>query len=92
MRFMADLLRPRTAASLLILALALSGCGRRGALDYPPEVAARPKAVVVQKTTLTPVGGKTPVAEDVKAVEYIPGTPGYRPPEQYPFILDPLLD
>ncbi|WP_400769995.1 lipoprotein [Methylosinus sporium] len=89
---MADLLRPRSAATLLILALALSGCGRRGPLDYPPEVAARPKAVVVQKTTLTPAGGKTPVAEDVKAVEYIPGTPGFRPPEQYPFILDPLLD
>ncbi|CAN2534592.1 MAG TPA: lipoprotein [Methylosinus sp.] len=89
---MADLLRPRSAATLLILALALAGCGRRGALDYPPEVAARPKAVVVQKTTLTPVGGKTPVAEDVKAVEFIPGTPGYRPPDQYPFILDPLID
>jgi predicted small lipoprotein YifL len=80
------------AAAILILALALTGCGRRGALDLPPEVAARPKEVVVQKTTVTPEGSKTPVAEDVKAVEYIPGTIGARPPERYPFILDPLLD
>jgi hypothetical protein len=92
MRLMADLLRPRSAATLLILALALSGCGRRGPLDYPPEVAARPKAVVAQKTTLTPVGGATPVAEDVKGGGIYPRHAGFRPPEQYPFILDPLLD
>ncbi len=89
---MANLLRPHRAASLLVLALVLSGCGRRGPLDLPPEVAARPKAVVVQKTTLTPVDGNAPIAADVKAVEYVPGAPGYRPPDQYPFILDPLLD
>jgi predicted small lipoprotein YifL len=84
--------QPRMAALILALSLAgLSGCGRRGALDYPPEVAARPKAVVVQKTTVRPAGSKTPVAEEVKAEEYIPGTIGHRPPDQYPFPLDPLL-
>ena len=47
--------RPRRAALILLLALAgLSGCGRRGALDLPPEVAARPKEAVVQTTTVTP--------------------------------------
>jgi predicted small lipoprotein YifL len=90
---MPNLSRPQWAALILILALfGLSGCGRRGALDLPPEVAARPKEVVVQKTTVTPEGSKTPVAEDVKAVEYTPGTAGFRPPERYPFILDPLLE
>lgn len=90
---MPQVYRPRRAALILLLALAgLSGCGRRGALDLPPEVAARPKEAVVQTTTVTPAGSKTPVAEDVKAVEYIPGTAGFRPPERYPFILDPLLE
>jgi predicted small lipoprotein YifL len=87
------LARPRRAALILALALAgLSGCGRRGPLDLPPEVAALPKETVVQTTTVTPEGSKKPVAQDVKAVEYIPGTMGFRPPERYPFILDPLLD
>lgn len=88
------LFRPRAAALILSLALALgglSGCGRRGPLELPPEVAARPKEVVVQKTTIRPVGSKTPVEEEVKAEEYIPGTMGRRPPELYPFPLDPLL-
>jgi predicted small lipoprotein YifL len=90
---MPHLYRPRWAALMLILALAgLSGCGRRGPLDLPPEVAARPKEAIVQTTTVQPAGSKTPVAADVKAVEYIPGTIGFRPPERYPFILDPLLD
>lgn len=89
------LFQPRAAVLLLCTTLALpvlSGCGRRGAVELPPEVAARPKAVVVQRTTVVPPpGSKAPVEEEVKAQEYIPGTPGYRPPDQYPFILDPLL-
>ncbi|MBY6241735.1 lipoprotein [Methylosinus sp. Sm6] len=85
--------RPHRAALILVLALAgLSGCGRRGPLDLPPEVTAQPREAVVQKTTVTPEGSKKPVAEEVRAVEYIPGTTGFRPPERYPFILDPLLD
>jgi predicted small lipoprotein YifL len=89
---MLHLSRPQQAALILLALAGLSGCGRRGALDLPPEVAARPKEAVVQKTTVTPEGSKKPVAEDVKAVEYIPGTIGFRPPERYPFILDPLLE
>jgi predicted small lipoprotein YifL len=89
---MLHLSRPQRAALILLALAGLSGCGRRGALDLPPEVAARPKEAVVQKTTVTPEGSKKPVAEDVKAVEYIPGTIGFRPPERYPFILDPLLE
>lgn len=86
---------PRSAVLLLSMTLALaalSGCGRRGPLELPPEVAARPREVVVQKTTIVPPpGSKRPVEEDVKAQEFIPGTTGHRPPDQYPFILDPLL-
>lgn len=87
--------RPRAAVLLLSMTLAaaaLSGCGRRGALELPPEVAARPKEVVVQRTPVVPPpGSNRPVEEDVKAQEFVPGTIGRRPPEQYPFILDPLL-
>ncbi|HEY8262702.1 MAG TPA: lipoprotein [Methylosinus sp.] len=89
---MLHLSRPQRAALIFLALAGLAGCGRRGALDLPPEVAARPKEAVVQKTTVTPEGSKKPVAEDVKAVEYIPGTIGFRPPERYPFILDPLLE
>lgn len=86
---------PRRAVLLLSMTLALaalSGCGRRGPLELPPEVTARPKQVVVEKTTIVPPpGSKEPVKEDVKAQEYIPGTVDHRPPDQYPFPLDPLL-
>lgn len=86
---------PRGAVLLLSLTLALaalSGCGRRGPLELPPDVAARPRQVVVEKTTVVPPpGSKQPVQEDVKAQEYIPGTVDHRPPDQYPFLLDPLL-
>lgn len=89
------LFEPRAAVLLLSMTLvlgALSGCGRRGALELPPEVAARPKEVAVRKTTvLPPPGSNQPVEEKLSAEEYIPGTFGHRPPEQYPFPLDPLL-
>lgn len=82
------------AAALAVLAL--SGCGRRGPLELPPEYQAQGAALKAQQD-----------AELAKAAprKAVPGAPvpappappiplgvtGNRPPSQFPFPLDPLL-
>lgn len=76
---------------------ALTGCGRRGPLELPPETQARGQMLKAQdEATQTKAarGAKAPAPgeEDPKRPPPpIPGTVGNRPPDQYPFPLDPLL-
>jgi predicted small lipoprotein YifL len=79
------------ALAALGAALALSGCGRKGALDPPPSASTAPP----------------PPAQPALGETYEPNTPGYRrpprepavaptatgpiPPDQRSFILDPLI-
>ena len=69
--------RPRGAALTAAVALFLTGCGRIGPLEPPPDANAPPKpAQTAEEATLNP---------QVK-----PKIPPVTPPKQ-PFILDPLL-
>jgi predicted small lipoprotein YifL len=82
----------RTRLLLLFAALAASGlasCGRRGPLELPPEVQARGEALKAEqaKNAPKPAPGQAQPAPPPP----IPGTVGNRPPDQYPFPLDPLL-
>ncbi|QGM47605.1 LPS translocon maturation chaperone LptM [Methylocystis heyeri] len=84
------------SAAATLLAVALGGCGRKGPLELPPDVqaareasraeqeAAAPKAPAGQKPKLSEEGAK-PTAGPME------GDVGHRPPEAYPFFLDPLL-
>lgn len=86
---------PRALVLAALLAAGLSGCGRRGPLELPPDVQARGQYLesVEAAKPKTPVKGKTgaeaPPARPPPPA--IPGTIGNRPPENYPFPLDPLL-
>lgn len=77
-----------------LLAASLSGCGRKGPLELPPETQARGAALKAQEEAQArpnkapPAPGADAPARQEPA---IPGTIGHRPPEQYPFPLDPLL-
>lgn len=68
---------PRSAAFVLVVALALaaSGCGRRGALEPPPNPSATP----------TP----TPTSDSVEPEVHHKTAP-ITPPKT-PFVLDPIL-
>ena len=69
--------RLRGAALTAAVALLLTGCGRIGTLEPPPDANAPPKpAQTAEEATLNP---------QVK-----PKIPPLTPPKQ-PFILDPLL-
>lgn len=95
----------RFAALALSLAVGLSGCGRRTALDLPPDVqaqgaataAAQRDAETQKSAAKTKASGKAAVKpklseEGASAPPLvIPGTTGHRPPGDYPFLLDPLL-
>jgi predicted small lipoprotein YifL len=78
-------------------AAALAGCGRRGPLELPPETQARGQMLKAQDEAARAGarrGEKPPApgaAEENRPPPPIPGTIGNRPPEQYPFPLDPLL-
>lgn len=85
---------------LLLLAAALaaaslSACGRRGPLELPPEVQAQGEALkAAQAAEASKTGRAKPApgaAQPESPEPRIPGTIGNRPPEQYPFPLDPLL-
>jgi predicted small lipoprotein YifL len=99
-----------TPRLLILAALAaslsggLAGCGRRGALELPPEAQARAVEAAQQDDAATakrkPARGAkaTPDARPKLSEEgqrsapaFVPGTPGHRPPAEYPFLLDPLL-
>jgi len=77
------------AAALAALAGGLEGCGRRGPLDLPEETQARGQLQKAEAAR-APAAGKAANDADKKP-EAIPGTIGRRPPDQYPFPLDPLL-
>lgn len=77
-----------------VAALGLSACGRRGPLELPPEVQAQGAALKAEQdatrarsATKPAPGAAEPAAPPVR----IPGTMGNRPPDQYPFVLDPML-
>nr|WP_246744688.1 lipoprotein [Methylocystis sp. Sn-Cys] len=78
-------------------ATGLSACGRRGPLELPPEIQAQGEALKAQQAAALAKSAKNaPRPAPGQAVPEpppppIPGTIGNRPPEQYPFPLDPLL-
>jgi predicted small lipoprotein YifL len=80
-----------------LLAFGVAGCGRRGPLELPPETQARGEALKAEAAAArTRNAGAAPrpapgAAEPAAPPPPIPGTIGNRPPDQYPFILDPLL-
>lgn len=91
--------RSRILLAILVatLAAALSACGRHGPVELPPETRARGAALKAQQEAAqarTQRGAKPPApGADAPSPPPppIPGTVGNRPPDQYPFLLDPLL-
>ncbi|MCX7898534.1 MAG: lipoprotein [Methylocystis sp.] len=76
----------------LIGAASLAGCGRKGPLELPAETQARGAALRAQEEARPPTSRLAPgAAEPDRPAPPIPGTIGHRPPDQYPFLLDPLL-
>ncbi len=86
---------PLRSTSLLIVAsaalLLLSGCGRRGPLELPPEAQERGKALQERDAAQPKRKPRLGEAEETPEKLPVPGTSGHRPPQQYPFFLDPLL-
>ena len=84
--------RSMAALALALVAASLGACGRRGPLELPPETQARGAMLRAQteaeRAKAAPRGAPPP--ENAPAPP-IPGTIGNRPPDQYPFPLDPLL-
>lgn len=77
-----------------VAALGLSACGRRGPLELPQEVQDRGAALKAEQDAARARGAKKPApgaAEPEGPPVRIPGTMGNRPPDQYPFVLDPML-
>jgi predicted small lipoprotein YifL len=77
----------RTALVLIALTLALAGCGRKGALDLPPN------AMAAQPTAPASVDDEAPA----KGTVFDPSFGADRPPaatkgKKKPFILDPILN
>lgn len=90
----------RLSYSLLfagVIALALAGCGRRGALEQPPVPAARGVQAQTQgeKAALTPAEEAATEAENDSITPTPIGQAKARPRgiiiPKTPFILDPLL-
>ena len=84
-----------------LLAGALAGCGRKGPLELPPDVQAARDArraeqdAAAAEKAKTANGGKNQKLSDENAApakkEKVEGDIGRRPPQVYPFFLDPLL-
>ncbi len=88
------------SAAAMLLASALSGCGRKGPLELPPDVqAAREARRAEQQASAganaknAPGGQKQKLSEEGAKPKAQPmeGDVGHRPPQAYPFFLDPLL-
>ena len=82
------------ALAALTMLGALSGCGRKGPLELPPETQARGaalKALEAQNPKAHAAESNFADKAPRKKDPGIPGTSGHRPPEQYPFPLDPVL-
>ncbi len=72
----------------------LTGCGRKGPLDLPPDVQAVHDARRAQldAEAARAAGPKRPSETgEAPKPKWAPGDIGHRPPPDYPFILDPLL-
>jgi predicted small lipoprotein YifL len=97
---------PRRAKRLILalaiaplLAGALSGCGRKGPLELPPDVQAARKEKLAQQQAdeaarvAAASGGKQKLSEQGAKPRAMPveGDIGFRPPADYPFFLDPIL-
>lgn len=84
---------PAFALAALAL-LALSGCGRRGPLELPPEYQAQGAALKAQQDAelkASPRKAATGAPVPAPPPPIPSGVTGNRPPAQYPFPLDPLL-
>lgn len=86
----------RSALIVLALGLALAGCGRRGALEAPPNAAAQQAQAGDSQRTGAVVGGdEDDDSNDSVVASPIPGGQKKRPKgitiPKRPFILDPLL-
>jgi predicted small lipoprotein YifL len=84
--------RSVAALALALIAASLGACGRRGPLELPPETQARGAILRAQAEAAQAKAAThgAPPPANVPAPP-IPGTVGNRPPDQYPFPLDPLL-
>ena len=85
-----------TLAIAPLLAGALAGCGRKGPLELPPDVEAARKEKIAEKQAAE--AAKNPDQKNklsqqgVKSKpEWVEGDVKHRPPEKYPFFLDPIL-
>mgnify|MGYP006266811329 FL=1 len=82
---------------IFLFSCGLLGCGRRGPTESPLETQAYEKAMKAKEAeeqkSLESQGKKTkPKNIDASSQPGgIPGTTGNRPPEQFPFPLDPIL-
>ena len=79
-----------------LLAGALAGCGRKGPLELPPDVqAARQEKIAEQQAAeaaKNPEEKQKLSQQGVKPkTEWVEGDIKHRPPEKYPFSLDPIL-
>lgn len=85
----------RSAFIVLALALALAGCGRRGALEAPPNAATQAQAGENQRTGAVVGGDEEDDGADSVVTSPIPGGQKKRAKgitiPQRPFVLDPLL-
>lgn len=101
------------ACLALLFASGLTGCGRKGPLELPPETQAYGEALKKQKLESQAANGGAPApaaastqtsspqneasqkfdpnSEKLPKKSDIPGTSGNRPPQEYPFPLDPIL-
>jgi predicted small lipoprotein YifL len=84
-------LRPKSSGWAVILlsivALALAGCGRKGALDLPPS-ASSPTASVAPSDTQADGANKPTLFNPSYGTDAAPAAPRGK---KQPFVLDPLL-
>ncbi len=73
---------------LSVVALSLAGCGRKGALDLPPNASGAANAPVASETTQTDVASKSSSLFNSN----VDSTPTAAKGKRQPFVLDPLLD
>jgi predicted small lipoprotein YifL len=85
----------RLAVIGAVAAVALAGCGRKGALDPPPSTSLSSNQPINQPPSLgeqtNPFGSATPSEPPPQAAPSAGAAAGTRPAEKKSFILDPLL-
>lgn len=87
-------------AAATLFATALGGCGRKGPLELPPDVQAvrdarraEQEAAAARSAKNARGDQKPKLSEEGAKPQAAPveGDIGHRPPQSYPFFLDPLL-